>query len=79
VQWDSDAPLAPGSQFLQVDPDTGLYQYSGGTDSIFQRNITVTRPFPGIPALKVTSTVTWQENTGPRSFAVEYYLYDWIK
>ncbi len=78
VQYDSSGPLAGVSVTtpLKLDPATGLYQYTTGTATIFQRASTVT----SISAvhLKVVSEVTWTEQGTERTTTLEYHLFDWF-
>ena len=81
VQWNTDGttdPILPmTNDFLKLDPLSGLYQYDKGTDTLFQRKITVTKVSPS--EIAVISTVTWLERSSHRSTTVEYHLFDWIK
>lgn len=80
VQWDSTSVLGPAANPpLKVDPATGLYQYTTGTDTAFTRNITLDqlKSGPTTYAVKVTSTVSWNERGTAKSYTVEEYLFDW--
>lgn len=78
VQYDSalTQPLG-GNPALKLDPLSGLYQYSSGTDTLFHRTITITAPTSH--ELAVFSAVTWRERSGDKTFTVEYHLFDWIQ
>jgi prepilin-type N-terminal cleavage/methylation domain-containing protein len=78
VQWDSAAllPLA-GEPVLKIDPQTGLFQYDTGVDTLFSRHVTIEEI--GDHELAVTVRVGWQERTGPKTFELEYHLYDWLQ
>lgn len=56
--------------------NNGLYNYSSGTDTVFQRTVTISKPNSG--ELILTSSVTWMERGGiNRNVSVESHLFDW--
>jgi len=77
LQWDSLIPTvynAPG-RFITLTGD-GLYSYDPtGTQTIFKRRITITKP-SGVE-LQVVSEVTWQDRRGSKNVTVEDHLFDW--
>lgn len=65
------------SEFLMVGPDIGnLYGYDPGSNTKFQRKITVTRG-SGMDVLKVFVLVTWDYRGETQSFETGEYLYNW--
>jgi len=79
VQFDGD-DLVVGSFAatpLNLDPVTGLYQYNSGTSSGFTRTLFITAESPH--QLKVLVNVAWTERSGPKTFELEYHLYDWAQ
>lgn len=75
VDWNSDTLIALGANpVLKVN--TGLYNYSLGTDSIFKRTITITKV--NAAELKVVSDITWTERGNrAKSIQAESHLFDW--
>lgn len=56
--------------------NNGLYNYSSGTDTVFQRTVTISKPNSG--ELILTSSVTWAERGSiNRNMSVESHLFDW--
>lgn len=62
-------------QNLSYDDTTGTYGYGGSTDSGFSRKITVTI---GTNEVKIISTVSWTQGSGPQSITFSEYLYNWV-
>ena len=78
VQWDSQAMLPlTGNPPLLVDQTSGLYQYATGNESRFSRQIFVTTV--SAQELKLDVRVSWNENSGPKEFAIEYRLFNWLQ
>lgn len=78
VAWDSISPVAlSGVSTPLLLNESGLYQYAGGTESVFSRVITITAQSD--VELVVKSEVTWNERSIPKSVVVESHLFDWIK
>lgn len=75
VDWYSETLIALGANpVLKVN--TGLYNYSLGTDSIFKRTITITKT--NAAELKIVSDVTWTERGNrAKSIQAESHLFDW--
>lgn len=78
LQYNSLVPLTLlDNPPLKQDPDTGLFQYGTGDDTLFSRMVTVTPV--SAEELKVISEITWSERSNDRSFSVEEHLYDWAR
>lgn len=75
VDWNSDTLIAVGiNPVLKVN--TGLYNYSLGTDSIFKRTITITKE--NAAELKIVSDVSWIERGNrAKSIQAESHLFNW--
>lgn len=80
-QFDSEGPESDDpTKKLKLDPDTGLYRYDRGDDTIFSREVTIEEG--STPSeLIVSSVVEWEERgvEEPKSVIVEYHLFDWVK
>ena len=80
VQYDSTSttqlPILDNPA-LKKDPDTGLFQYTKGADTLYHREVTIT----AISAheRKVIVTITWNERSGTKTFELEDHLYDWLQ
>lgn len=75
IEWNSTSLIALGSNpFLKKN--SGLYNYSLGTDTVFKRIVTITRI--SSEELRVVSSVTWTER-GERvkNIKTESHLFDW--
>lgn len=75
VEWNSNFLIA-----LETNPplkvNNGLYNYSAGTDTIFQRTITLTNVNSG--EIRVVSNVIWTERGNrARDVMVESHLFNW--
>lgn len=79
VSWDSDTIIPyDSSSYMKLDPATGVYSQTVGTDTIFKRRIDITKvPSPCNCEVKVTSEITWLENQNNRVLTVEDHLFDW--
>ncbi len=78
VQYDTETPMSlNGNPPIKIDPTTGLYQYSTGADTAFRREITVT--VVSQHEIKILANITWQEQSGLKTYSVEYHLFDWLK
>lgn len=76
VQYDSAALIAPcPAPNLLYDATLGVYTYSAGTTSLFDRTVTITHATDSdtIGFVRVVSTVTWEDKT----ISAEDHLYDW--
>lgn len=74
IQWDSDA-LMPLGLNPPLKIDNGLYNYYTGENTIFSREISITKV--NSVELKIQSKVTWVERGRNREVAVESHLFDW--
>lgn len=77
VQWDTT-----GGGLTAVGPNpvlkknNGLYNYSVGTDTVFRRTLTISKPNSG--ELVLISSVTWIERGNiNRTVSTESHLFDW--
>lgn len=64
---------------LRFVPDLGLYQYTSGQQTQFDRVITVTSPSGNADERVITSTVSWRERGKDMSVSLEYHLFDWLQ
>lgn len=79
LEWNSDVLLSEsGNPPLKVTP-AGLYNYSSGTDTIFQRRVTVTKidPLGCNCELRIITEVTWPERNRTKTIQVESHLFNW--
>lgn len=75
VEWNSGSMIALGSN-PPLKIDSGLYNYSTGTNTIFKRTITITNVNTG--EIRVISNVTWVERGNRvRDIKVESHLFNW--
>ena len=77
VQWDtvSGGLMAVGSNPV-LKKNNGLYNYSAGTDTVFRRTVTISKPNSG--ELVLISSVTWVERGNiDRTISAESHLFDW--
>ena len=72
----SSAPNQSQSQFLLLDPATGLYSYSAGNPTDFKRDVNVTAASGNPNELIILSTVTW--NGGRSQVQLEDHFYNWL-
>ena len=77
VEWSTSGPLLPLSSnpVLKID-SSGLYNYTSGTDTLFSRKITITKPAPGVE-LVVLVEVSWPERNRTQIVTAESHLYNW--
>jgi prepilin-type N-terminal cleavage/methylation domain-containing protein len=61
-------------RFLKLNG--GLYNYTTGEDTVFQRAITITNPFADL--LEVAVQVTWQERSRTHEVRASTKLYNWL-
>lgn len=74
VEWDSESLIAlGGNPVLKIN--NGIYNYSAGADTPFQRTITVTNVGPS--ELKIVADVTWLERGRAKDVQVESRLFNW--
>ena len=79
LEWSSDILLPEsGNPPLKVTP-AGLYNYSSGIDTTFQRRMIITKIDPAGCSceLRVIAEVTWLERSGPKTIQVESHLFNW--
>ena len=62
---------------LTYDPNTGAYGYSGSEDSGFRRTINAYRVTDN--EIKIISTVSWTQPSGPYSVSFSEDLFSWIE
>jgi len=77
VQWDTGGGglMAVGSN-PALKKNNGLYNYSTGTDTVFRRTVTISKPNSG--ELILISSVTWVERGSiDRTVNIESHLFDW--
>jgi len=77
VQWDTvgGGLMAVGSNPV-LKKNNGLYNYSTGTDAVFRRTITISKP--NSSELVLISSVTWVERGNiDRTVSTESHLFDW--
>lgn len=75
IEWNSNTLIALGSN-PPLKINTGLYNYSSGTDTIFKRTVTITKI--NSEELRIISDVTWIEKKNrARSVKAESHLFDW--
>ena len=77
VQWDtvSGGLMAVGSNPV-LKKNNGLYNYPTGTDTVFKRTITISKPNSG--ELALVSSVTWVERGNiNRTVSAESHLFNW--
>lgn len=79
LEYNTTVPVAIGGSNPQLkrDATSGLYQYSIGADTGFTRTVTITKPTP--EQMKVVSMVNWTDRSVAKSFAVEFYLFNWLE
>lgn len=77
--WQADVignTLAPFTGALLLrDALSGLYSYMGGSDSLFRRRITITKP--AADQMLIAVQVTWTEGGISRTIALQEVLYNW--
>lgn len=78
IQWDSTSLLPNSSDFLKLNSSDGLYGYSSGIDTPFQRTIIISTNI-GESAIKktVTVNVSWIERGGNKLIQAEEQLFNW--
>ena len=75
IEWNSNALITLGSN-PPLKISAGLYNYSTGTDTLFQRTVTVTKI--NSEELRIISDVTWTERGNRvRNVKAESHLFDW--
>lgn len=77
VQWDTvgGGLMAVGSNPV-LKKSNGLYNYTVGTDTVFRRTVTISKPNSG--ELVVISSMTWIERGNiNRTVGAESHLFDW--
>ena len=73
--WNSTTLMPDAGRFLNLSSG-GLYTYSAGTPTMFQRRISVARTSP--VELKVVVTVYWNERGTNKTLEIESHLFDWF-
>lgn len=77
VEWNTvgGGLLAVGSDPV-LKKNNGLYNYSAGTDTVFRRTVTISKPNSG--ELIVVSSITWVERGNiNRTVSAESHLFNW--
>ena len=75
VEWNSDSLISFGSN-PPLKADNGLYNYSTGTDTVFRRTVTISKPNNG--ELVLVSYVNWVERGNiNRTVSAESHLFNW--
>jgi len=77
VQWDTvgGGLMAVGSNPI-LKKNNGLYSYTTGTDTVFRRTVTISKPNSG--ELILISSITWVERGSiNRTVSAESHLFDW--
>ena len=77
VQWDTvgGGLMAVGSNPI-LKKNNGLYSYTTGTDTVFRRTVTISKPNSG--ELILISSITWLERGSiNRTVSAESHLFDW--
>jgi len=75
IEWNSNALISLGSN-PPLKINSGLYNYSSGTDTIFKRTVTITKP--NSEELSIISDVTWTEKGNrSRDVKAESHLFNW--
>ncbi len=75
IEWNSTSLIVLGSN-PPLKVNSGLYNYSSGTDTLFKRTVTINKL--NTEELMVTSEVTWTERGNrTKSVKVESHLFDW--
>lgn len=77
VEWDT---ISGGLRAVGSNPvlkkNNGIYNYTTGTDTIFRRTITISKPNSG--ELMLVSSITWIERGNiNRTVSTESHLFDW--
>lgn len=77
IEWNT---VGGGLMAVGSDPvlkkNNGLYNYSTGTDTVFRRTVSISKPNSG--ELVLTSTVTWVEKGSVnKSVSAESHLFNW--
>lgn len=62
---------------LKIDPVSNFYNYTSGTNSIFQRTIKLITINPD--TVRVMVTVTWNEHGGIQILNVEEIMLNWLR
>lgn len=66
-----------GCPLLKIDPANNFYNYTSGTDSIFQRTIKLITI--NSDTVRVQVTITWAGNGGIQSLTVEEIMLNWLR
>ena len=77
VQWDtvSGGLMAVGANPV-LKKNNGIYNYAAGTDTLFRRTVTISKPNVG--ELVLVSSVTWVERGNiNRTVTTESHLFNW--
>lgn len=76
VQYNTAGLLASSSDVFKIDAN-GFYQYDSGSDTLFEREITISHI--GNNQIKTVAEVTWQEKSKSYSVEAESRLYNWLE
>ena len=75
IEWNSNALISLGSN-PPLKINSGLYNYSSGTDTIFKRTVTITKP--NSEELSIIRDVIWiEKGNRARDVKVESHLFNW--
>lgn len=78
VQWDSTSLVGSTASYLKKDPATGIFSYSGGSNTRFKRTITILTISPSEKSVKVV--VSWLASGGiSKNLFAESHLFDWYQ
>ena len=73
VDYDDLALSAYSGNKLKIN--NNIYNYTSGTDSIYDRKITISTN--GSDSLNIAVTITWFSNNSNHSILIEENIYDW--
>lgn len=75
VAYDSTLPSSYIGNFLLLDSNTGLYNYSSGDPTYYLRKISISNL--SIFEIRVISTVTWQRRGVAYTSSAEDHFFNW--
>lgn len=65
------------NQYLRFSPETGLYNYDSGADTIFKRKVTIAKNPANEDEMIVICEITYKNRSSDKIIRVEDHLYDW--